>query len=85
MKVEKNRCCPLCKTKIKRRKNNEVCTKDIPGGLVVRNMPANSGDTGSIPGLSGKIPYTRGQLSPHATTTEAQSRACALQQEKPAQ
>ena len=25
--------------------------KDFPGGLVVKNLPANAGDTDSIPGL----------------------------------
>jgi len=25
--------------------------KDFPGGTVVKNLPANAGDTGSIPGL----------------------------------
>ena len=25
--------------------------QDFPGGLVVKNLPANAGDTGSIPGL----------------------------------
>ena len=24
---------------------------DFPGGTVVKNLPANAGDTGSIPGL----------------------------------
>ena len=24
--------------------------KDLPGGTVVKNLPANAGDTGSIPG-----------------------------------
>ena len=27
--------------------------QDFPGGPVVKNMPANAGDTGSIPGLRG--------------------------------
>ena len=26
-------------------------TKDFPGGPVVKNLPANTGGTGSIPGL----------------------------------
>ena len=38
---------------------------DLPGDLVVKNvvknLPANSGDTGSIPGL-GRLPHL-----PHAT------------------
>ena len=30
--------------------NNNVY-RDFPGGAVVKNLPANAGDTGSIPGL----------------------------------
>ena len=46
---------------------------------MVKNPPANAGDTGSSPGLgrshgfepwSGKIPHAAEQLSPCATTTE---------------
>ena len=35
----------------------------------IRNLPANAGDTGSIPD-SKKIPYAEEQLSTCATTTE---------------
>ena len=42
--------------------------RDFPGGTVVKNLPANAGDTGSIPG--GKIPHAPEQLSLCATTTE---------------
>ena len=49
---------------------------DFPGGPMVKNLPANAGDTDSSPG-SGKIP-----LRLHSATTEPQSpRACAEQQE----
>ena len=50
---------------------------------VVKNLPPNAGDTGSIP--SRKTPHAKGQLSPHATITEAQlPRTCGLKQnEKP--
>ena len=41
----------------------------FPGGAVVKNPPANAGDTDSIPG-PGKIPHALEQLSPCATTTE---------------
>jgi len=34
----------------------------FPGGSVVKNPPANAGNTGSIPG-SGKSPHAIGQLS----------------------
>ena len=37
---------------------------------MVRNLPANEGDAGSIPGWGTKIPHAVGQLSPCATTTE---------------
>ena len=30
---------------------------DFPGGPVVEGSPANSGDTGLIPGLGAKIPH----------------------------
>ena len=57
---------------------------DVSGGAVVKNLPANAGDTGLIPG-PGKIPHAAEQLSPCATTTEAcTTRAHAPQQEKPA-
>ena len=46
--------------------------RDLPGVLVVKNPPANAGDTGSIPGLGTKIPHAVEQLSPHIATTEAQ-------------
>ena len=36
---------------------------DFPGGVVVKNPPANAGDTGSSPG-PGKIPHATEQLSP---------------------
>ena len=32
-----------------------VDRRDFPGGSVVKNLPANAGDTGSIPG-SGRFP-----------------------------
>ena len=59
---------------------------DFPGGTVVKNLPANAGDTGSIPSL-GRSHMLRSNktrvpqlLSPRATTTEAHApRACAPQ------
>jgi hypothetical protein len=32
-------------------KMNETIEEDFPGGTVVKNLPVNAGDTGSIPGL----------------------------------
>ena len=40
---------------------------DFPGGLVVKNLPADAGDTGPI---SGPGRHATGQLSLQATTTE---------------
>ena len=38
---------------------------------MVKNLPANAGDMGSIPDWGTKIPHATGQLSPPpATTTE---------------
>ena len=42
----------------------------FPGGSVVKNPPANSGDTGSIPGL-GRSHIAMVQSSPCATPTES--------------
>ena len=41
----------------------------FPGGAVVKNPPANAGDTGSSPG-PGRFPHAVEQLSPCTTTTE---------------
>ena len=70
-----------------------------PGGSVVKNPSANAGDTGSIE--SRKIPHSKEELGPWATTIELgscsywayvpqqlkpmHSRACAPQLEKPLQ
>ena len=49
---------------------------------MVKNLPANTGDTGLIPGQE-RFPYTKGQLSLCATTMEAHKpRDHALEQEK---
>ena len=44
---------------------------DLPGGPVVKNLPAGAGDTGLIPGLGTKIPHAMGQLGLCVRTTEA--------------
>ena len=43
--------------------------RGFPGGAVVKNPPANAGDTGSCPG-PGRSQCAAEQLSPCATTTE---------------
>ena len=35
---------------------------DFPGGPLVKNLPCNTGDMGSIPGGGTKIPQASGQL-----------------------
>ena len=60
--------------------------RDFPGGPVVKNLPCNAGDAGSIPGQGTKIPHAAGQLSPCATTTELprlNTRARVLQTTEP--
>ena len=44
--------------------------QDFPGGPVVKNLPCNPGDSGSIPGQETKILHAKEQLSPCATITE---------------
>lgn len=46
---------------------------DFRGGPVVKNLPCNDRDAGSIPGCGTKIPHTVEQLSPGATTRESLS------------
>ena len=36
----------------------------FPGGPVVKNLPCNAGDVGSIPGQGTKIPHVTEQLKP---------------------
>ena len=48
----------------------EKNARDFPGGPVVKNLPSNAGDAGSIPGRGTKIPHAVGQLSLHTATTE---------------
>ena len=43
--------------------------RDFPGGPVVKNLPSNARDAGSIPGWGTKIPHTVRQLSLRAATT----------------
>ena len=64
--------------------------EDFPGGAVVKNPPANAGDTGSSPGPGrSHMPQSNSAHAPQllslrATTTEAwATRAHAPQQEKP--
>ena len=57
---------------------------DFPGGPVVKNLPANAGDMGSIPGL-GRFHMPRGQLNLCTTTTQPAHLEPKLPNEKPPQ
>ena len=48
----------------------KVAIRDFPGGPVVKSLPCNAGDTGSVPGPGTKIPHAEGPLSPSATARE---------------
>ena len=44
--------------------------RDFFGDPVVKNLPCNAEDVGSIPSQGTKIPHAAEQLSLHAATTE---------------
>ena len=59
---------------------------DFPGGLVVKNLPCNTGDMGLMPGQGTKIPYAVELLSLSAAITEPMCHNCrahVLQQKIP--
>ena len=43
-----------------------VNVRDLLGGPVVKNLPSNAGNAGSIPSPGTRIPLALGQLSPQA-------------------
>ena len=45
--------------------------RDFPGGPVVKNLPSNGGNVGSIPGKRTKIQHAVRQVSPQVTSREA--------------
>ena len=45
-------------------------SEDLPGGPVVKNLPANARNTDSIPGTGTKIPPAMEQLNLHTTATK---------------
>ena len=69
-------------SKIKTQGINVICSRfklceqqgdwlgDFPGGSVVKNLTANAGDIGSIPGLGTEIPCPSGKSSLNAATTK---------------
>ena len=53
----------------------KTTVSNFPGGSVVKNLPSNARDAGSIPGQGTNIPHASEQLSA-ATTEAACSGAC---------
>ena len=49
----------------------KTTVSNFPGGPVVKNLPSNARDAGSIPGQGTRIPRAAGQLSPPPTTRES--------------
>ena len=49
-----------------------LCTDngDFPGGPVVKNLPCNTGDAGSIPSQRARTPHAAERLNPCAATAE---------------
>ena len=67
-------------------KNENIVYQICGRTSLVKNLPSNAGDLGSIPGRGTKIPHAMGQLSLNATNTEpACSRGHGTAGEKPAQ
>ena len=56
--------------------------RDFPRGPLVKNLPCNTGDMGSIPGQGTRVPHAVEQLSPSTTTRESKccnERSCMWQ------
>ena len=49
---------------------NDTVLWDLPGGPLVKNLPCNARDAGSIPGRGTKISHAVEQLNRRATTRE---------------
>ena len=59
-------------------------SRNFTGGPVVKSLPANTGDMGSIPGL-GRFHMTQGNQARVPQLPSPHSRVCALQRERPLQ
>ena len=62
--------CIIFRRKGKKAHYSERKGRDFLGGPVVKKLPSNAGDGGSIPGGGTKNPYATGQLSLCASTRE---------------
>ena len=57
--------------------------RDFSGGSVIKNLPSNAGDEGSIPGRGTEIPHTTVKLSQHTITTGPTCSRARVPQERP--
>ena len=48
----------------------ELLGRDFPGGPVVKDLPCDAGNTGSIPDRKAKIPHAMEQLSLRTAPTD---------------
>ena len=48
----------------------KIKIKKFRGGAVLKNLPCNAGNTGSIPRWRPRIPHAAEQISQHSTITE---------------
>ena len=55
---------------VQNQKFKKAISGGLPGVSVVKNLPSNAGDAGSIPGRGTKIQHAVGQLSPRTSTRE---------------
>ena len=63
------KAAPLALENILKGSRDHTLMGDFPGGPGIKNLPANSGDTGSIP-RPGRLHTAAGQLSPCTATVE---------------
>ena len=63
--------CGVAQSRTRLKRLSSSSSRDFPGSSVVKNLPCNSEDAGSIPGWGTKIPHALEQLSSRTRTTES--------------
>ena len=63
--------CGVAQSRTRLKRLSSSSSRDFPGSSVVKNLPCNSEDAGSIPGWETKIPHALEQLSSRTRTTES--------------